>query len=82
MNRITRNPAQCGGRPCVRGIRIRVKDVLDMLSGGATRDEILAGVAEKGRRIREPALLSQGPHRVRRHGSLLCPLPGKARPHL
>jgi uncharacterized protein (DUF433 family) len=41
MNRITTNPAQCGGRPCVRGMRIRVKDVLDMLSGGATQEEIL-----------------------------------------
>lgn len=41
MNRITTNPAQCGGRPCVRGMRIRVKDVLDMLAGGATPDEIL-----------------------------------------
>ena len=42
MNRITINPKQCGGRPCVRGMRIRVKDVLDMLAGGATQEEILA----------------------------------------
>jgi uncharacterized protein (DUF433 family) len=42
MERITINPNQCGGRPCVRGMRIRVKDVLDMLAGGATPDEILA----------------------------------------
>lgn len=41
MNRITTNPAQCGGRPCIRGMRIRVKDVLDMLAGGATQEEIL-----------------------------------------
>ena len=41
MNRITVNPAQCGGRPCVRGMRIRVKDVLDMLAEGATEQEIL-----------------------------------------
>jgi len=41
MDRITTNPAQCGGRPCVRGMRIRVKDVLDMLAGGASADEIL-----------------------------------------
>lgn len=32
--RITFNPRQCGGRPCIRGMRIRVKDVLDMLAGG------------------------------------------------
>ena len=42
MNRITINPNQCGGRPCVRGMRIRVKDVLDMLAEGATPEEILA----------------------------------------
>ncbi len=42
VERITINPEQCGGRPCIRGMRIRVKDVLDMLAGGATADEILA----------------------------------------
>ncbi len=41
MNRITVNPAQCGGKPCVRNMRIRVKDVLDMLAEGATEREIL-----------------------------------------
>ncbi|HEX3974128.1 MAG TPA: DUF433 domain-containing protein [Stellaceae bacterium] len=41
LHRITFNPNQCGGRPCIRGMRIRVKDVLDMLAGGATADEIL-----------------------------------------
>ena len=30
--RITFNPNQCGGRPCIRGMRIRVKDVLDLLA--------------------------------------------------
>jgi uncharacterized protein (DUF433 family) len=42
LERITINPNQCGGRPCIRGMRIRVKDVLDMLAGGATQEEILA----------------------------------------
>ncbi len=42
MDRITFDPEQCGGRPCVRGMRIRVKDVLEMLAGGATEEEILA----------------------------------------
>jgi uncharacterized protein (DUF433 family) len=42
VERITISPEQCGGRPCVRGMRIRVKDVLDMLAGGATTEEILA----------------------------------------
>jgi uncharacterized protein (DUF433 family) len=32
LNRITVNPHQCGGRPCIRGLRIRVKDILDMLA--------------------------------------------------
>ena len=41
LNRITSNPRQAGGRPCIRGMRIRVKDVLDMLAGGATEKEIL-----------------------------------------
>lgn len=39
--RITFNPAQCGGRPCVRGMRIRVKDVLDLLAAKVSRKEIL-----------------------------------------
>lgn len=40
--RITINPAQCGGRPCIRGMRIRVSDVLDLLAAGLTSAEILA----------------------------------------
>jgi len=40
-DRITMDPRVCGGRPCIRGMRIRVKDVLDMLAGGASREEIL-----------------------------------------
>ena len=35
-HRITVDPNQCGGRPCLRGLRIRVKDVLDLLAAGAT----------------------------------------------
>ena len=42
LERITVNPKQCGGRPCIRGMRIRVKDVLEMLASGATEGEILA----------------------------------------
>jgi uncharacterized protein (DUF433 family) len=41
MHRITFNPNQCGGRPCIRGMRIRVKDVLDMLAAGETEQTIL-----------------------------------------
>ena len=42
LHRITVDPGQCGGRPCIRGLRVRVKDVLDLLAAGASRDEILA----------------------------------------
>ena len=42
IERITISPDICGGRPSIRGLRIRVKDVLDLLAAGATRDEILA----------------------------------------
>jgi uncharacterized protein (DUF433 family) len=39
--RITVNPAQCGGRPCIRGMRIRVIDVLDLLAAGLTQQQVL-----------------------------------------
>jgi uncharacterized protein (DUF433 family) len=42
LRRITVNPAQCGGRPCVRGMRIRVTDVLDLLAQGLSTEQILA----------------------------------------
>jgi uncharacterized protein (DUF433 family) len=42
IDRITMNPDVCSGRPCIRGLRIRVKDVLDLLAAGATREEVLA----------------------------------------
>lgn len=41
LSRITSDPEVCGGRPCIRGLRVRVRDILDMLAGGASRDEIL-----------------------------------------
>ena len=40
-DRITHNPRQCGGRPCIRGLRIRVVDVLDLLAAGLTEAEIV-----------------------------------------
>jgi len=40
-DRITVNPEQCGGRPCVRGLRIRVTDVLDLLASGLSVDQVL-----------------------------------------
>jgi len=40
-DRITVNPAQCGGRPCIRGMRIRVVDILELLSAGLSFGEVL-----------------------------------------
>ena len=39
--RMTVNPEQCGGRPCVRGLRIRVTDVLDLLASGLSPELIV-----------------------------------------
>jgi uncharacterized protein (DUF433 family) len=41
LERITVNPRQCGGRPCIRGMRIRVTDVLDLLASGLGREQVL-----------------------------------------
>ncbi len=68
LQRITVNPARCGGRPCIRGMRIRVTDVLDLLASGLTSAEILdempdlelddirASVAYASRRVDHPVL--------------------------
>lgn len=42
LDRITIDPGVAGGRPCIRGMRIRVADVLDLLASGASHEEILA----------------------------------------
>ncbi|MFL5283511.1 MAG: DUF433 domain-containing protein [Rhodopila sp.] len=42
LHRVTVDPAVCGGRPCLRGLRIRVRDVLDLMAAGASREEILS----------------------------------------
>ena len=46
MNRITLEPGKRGGRPCIRGLRISVYDVLGMLSNGMTHEEILQDFPE------------------------------------
>lgn len=68
LQRITVNPARCGGRPCIRGMRIRVTDVLDLLAAGLSAAEILdempdleaddirACVAYASRRVDHPVL--------------------------
>ncbi|BAU10768.1 hypothetical protein LEP3755_12600 [Leptolyngbya sp. NIES-3755] len=41
LERITLNPKQCGGNPCIRGMRIRVSDVLDLFAAGLSAEQIL-----------------------------------------
>jgi uncharacterized protein (DUF433 family) len=41
LNRITVEPGKCGGKPCIRGMRIRVSDILEMLGEGVSMEEIL-----------------------------------------
>jgi len=40
-SRITTNSKQCGGRPCIRGMRIRVVDILDLFAAGLSAEQIL-----------------------------------------
>jgi uncharacterized protein (DUF433 family) len=66
--RITFNPKQCGGKPCIRGLRIRVVDVLELLENGFSRaevleelpdlelDDILACISFAKRRVDHPVL--------------------------
>ena len=41
LERITVEPNKCGGQPCIRGLRIRVTDILGMLAEGVSNDDIL-----------------------------------------
>ncbi|MGA9059920.1 MAG: DUF433 domain-containing protein, partial [Terriglobia bacterium] len=42
LKRITVEEGKCGGRPCIRGLRIRVSDMLELLAAGASFQEILS----------------------------------------
>jgi uncharacterized protein (DUF433 family) len=46
MDRITVNPDQCGGRPCIRGMRIRVIDILDLLAAGLSADQVVEEIPD------------------------------------
>ena len=46
LERITVNPQQCGGRPCIRGMRIRVVDILELLAAGQLPTEIVADLPD------------------------------------
>ncbi len=68
LGRITTDYAICSGRPCIRGMRVRVRDVLDLLEAGLSFDEILtelpylerddirAAVAYAARRLDHPVI--------------------------
>jgi uncharacterized protein (DUF433 family) len=70
LKRITMDPALCGGRPCVRGMRIRVSDVLDLLAAGLNTqqvveelpdlepDDVRACLAFASRRLDHPTLVA------------------------
>ncbi len=57
LNRITINPKQCGGRPCIRGMRIRVVDVLDLYAVGLTAEQILDEMPDLEKEDLQVALL-------------------------
>ncbi|PXX97646.1 DUF433 domain-containing protein [Halomonas sp. LBP4] len=56
QSRITINPDQCGGRPCIRGMRIRVVDVLDLLAQGLTTEQVLEEMPDLEREDIEAAI--------------------------
>jgi uncharacterized protein (DUF433 family) len=49
LKRITVEPGKFGGKPCVRGFRIRVVDVLELLANGASYEEILTDLPDLDR---------------------------------
>ena len=71
LDRITFNPKQCGGRPCIRGLRIRVADVFDLMEAGLTpaqvvdelpdleADDIRACLAFARQRLDHPVLVTR-----------------------
>ncbi len=70
LERITVNPQQCGDRPCIRGMRIRVSDVLDLFAAGLSSEQILeelpdlemddlrAALAYASRKLNHPVLVA------------------------
>ena len=54
--RITVNPDQCGGRPCIHGMRIRVIDILDLLASDLTQDQVLEELPDLEKEDIEAAL--------------------------
>ena len=60
LKRITIEPGKCGGRPCIRGMRIRVKDVIELLAAGATIEEILEDYPDLERQDIQASILYTG----------------------
>jgi uncharacterized protein (DUF433 family) len=72
LERITINPDQCGSRPCIRAMRIRVIDVLDLFAAGLTSEQILeempdletedlkAALQYTARNLDHPVLVAEG----------------------
>ncbi|MDY6781635.1 MAG: DUF433 domain-containing protein [Cyanobacteriota bacterium] len=58
LSRITQTPGKCGGRPCIREMRIRVNDILEMLADNVTPDEILEDFRDLEREDIQACLLS------------------------
>jgi uncharacterized protein (DUF433 family) len=76
MQRITINPEQCGGRPCIRGMRIRVIDVLDLLAAGLSPQQILEELPDLEMADVQAAVAyaaRQLGHRQRRTGEFTSP---------
>ncbi len=71
LGRITSDPQKFGGRPCIRGLRIRVADVLDLLAAGLSHAEIVqelpdleledikASLAYAARRVDHPLIAAE-----------------------
>jgi len=55
--RVTVNPLQCGGRPCIRGMRIRVCDLLGLLGADVSEDDLLADFPDLEREDLQAVLL-------------------------
>jgi uncharacterized protein (DUF433 family) len=70
LERITINSRQCGGRPCIRGMRIRVSDILDLFAAGLNAEQIVeelpdlemddlkAALAYASRKLNHPVLVA------------------------
>ena len=55
-DRVTLNPKQCGGRPCIRGMRIRVTDIIDLLAAGLSQQQVLQELPDLEKEDIEAAL--------------------------